>query len=111
MMIFTTALKWADDYFFIKHRDETRGIGGIFYDRFNRHRRMKLGDVFEFSKALGRSFIPTYTELVNRSRDKELPTSSSNGNTSAAAVTPNLTWYMMPAPNSGWKLTAVSNRY
>lgn len=62
---------WADDYFFIKHREETRGIGGIFYDRLTANDDMSWEDIFEFSKALGRSFIPTYTELVNRNRDKE----------------------------------------
>jgi coproporphyrinogen III oxidase len=62
---------WADDYFFIKHRDETRGVGGIFYDRLTATDDMSWETVFEFSKALGRSFIPTYTELVNRNRSKE----------------------------------------
>ncbi len=62
--------KWADDYFFIKHREETRGIGGIFYDRLVATDDLSWGNIFEFSKALGRSFIPTYTELVNRNRDK-----------------------------------------
>jgi coproporphyrinogen III oxidase len=62
---------WADNYFFIKHRDETRGIGGIFYDRLTATDEVTWETVFEFSKALGRSFIPTYTELVNRSRDKQ----------------------------------------
>ncbi|MFA6087519.1 oxygen-dependent coproporphyrinogen oxidase [Mucilaginibacter sp.] len=62
---------WADDYFFIKHREETRGIGGIFYDRLTANDEMSWSDIFEFSKAIGRSFIPIYTELVKRSRDKE----------------------------------------
>ena len=62
---------WADDYFFIKHRNETRGIGGIFYDRLTANDDMSWSDVFEFSKAIGRSFIPIYTELVNRNRNKE----------------------------------------
>lgn len=62
---------WADNYFYIKHRDETRGIGGIFYDRLTATEDISLEAVFEFSKALGRSFIPTYNELVNRNRDKE----------------------------------------
>nr|WP_067061684.1 oxygen-dependent coproporphyrinogen oxidase [Mucilaginibacter sp. L294] len=62
---------WADNYFFIKHRDETRGIGGIFYDRLTATDEITWETVFEFSKALGRSFIPTYTELVNRNRDKQ----------------------------------------
>ncbi|MCR8556796.1 oxygen-dependent coproporphyrinogen oxidase [Mucilaginibacter sp. BJC16-A38] len=60
---------WADDYFFIKHRSETRGIGGIFYDRLAAGNELKWDDIFEFSKALGRSFIPIYTELVNRNRN------------------------------------------
>jgi coproporphyrinogen III oxidase len=63
--------KWADDYFFIKHRDETRGIGGIFYDRLNATEDTSWEDIFEFSKALGRSFAPIYTELINRHRNEE----------------------------------------
>ena len=62
--------KWADDYFFIKHRNETRGIGGIFYDRLTATNEISWETIFEFSKSLGRSFAPIYTELVNRNRDK-----------------------------------------
>ncbi|PAW94071.1 coproporphyrinogen III oxidase [Mucilaginibacter sp. MD40] len=61
---------WADDYFFIKHRAETRGIGGIFYDRLTATDDISWQQVFEFSKAVGRTFAPTYIELVNRNRDK-----------------------------------------
>jgi coproporphyrinogen III oxidase len=59
---------WADDYFYIKHRNETRGIGGIFYDRLAANDELSWDTIFEFSKALGRSFIPVYTELVERNR-------------------------------------------
>jgi coproporphyrinogen III oxidase len=61
---------WADDYFYIKHRNETRGIGGIFYDRLTASDTVSWETIFNFSQALGRSFIPTYIELVNRNRDK-----------------------------------------
>ena len=62
---------WADDYFFIKHRAETRGIGGIFYDRLTPEQAgIRWEDIFEFSKALGRSFIPIYQELIDRNRNK-----------------------------------------
>jgi coproporphyrinogen III oxidase len=62
--------QWADNYFFIKHRNETRGIGGIFYDRLTANEQTSWETLFEFSKTLGRSFIPIYTELVKRNRDK-----------------------------------------
>ena len=62
---------WADDYFFIKHRNETRGIGGIFYDKLAADEKLNWEQVFEFSKAVGRSFAPIYTELVNRNRNRE----------------------------------------
>ena len=62
---------WADDYFFIKHRQETRGIGGIFYDRLNpQSTGLEWSDIFEFSKAVGRTFLPVYVELINRNKDK-----------------------------------------
>ena len=62
---------WADDYFFIKHRQETRGIGGIFYDRLNpQSTGVGWSDIFEFSKAVGRTFLPVYVELISRNKDK-----------------------------------------
>lgn len=55
--------KWCDEYFFLKHRNETRGIGGIFFDDLN-------ADGFEASFALtqdvGRSFIPAYAPIVEK---------------------------------------------
>lgn len=63
--------KWADDYFFIKHRSETRGVGGIFYDRLNPESTgLSWEEIFEFSKAVGRTFLPTYTEIVKRNKNR-----------------------------------------
>ncbi|OAQ40825.1 coproporphyrinogen III oxidase [Pedobacter psychrophilus] len=63
--------KWADDYFFIKHRNETRGIGGIFYDRLTPiNTEISWQQIFEFSKAIGNSFLPIYAELVKENREK-----------------------------------------
>lgn len=62
---------WADNYFFIKHRDETRGIGGVFYDKLTPEKTgLSYEQIFDFSCDLGRSFLPTYTELVNRNRHR-----------------------------------------
>ena len=62
---------WADDYFFINHRQETRGIGGIFFDRLNpQSTGLEWLDIFEFSKAVGRTFLPVYVELINRNKNK-----------------------------------------
>ena len=62
---------WADDYFYIKHREETRGIGGIFYDRLTPSTAgISWEQIFEFSKAVGRSFLPVYTSLIEKNRAK-----------------------------------------
>ncbi|NEU06880.1 oxygen-dependent coproporphyrinogen oxidase, partial [Flavihumibacter sp. R14] len=62
---------WADDYFFIKHRQETRGIGGIFYDRLTPvNSGISWEQLFEFSKAVGRTFLPVYTALIEKNRNK-----------------------------------------
>ncbi len=69
---YTKFKNWADDYFFINHRAETRGIGGIFYDRLTPESAgISWDEIFNFSKAVGRSFVPIYSELVNRNRIKE----------------------------------------
>jgi coproporphyrinogen III oxidase len=62
----------ADDYFFIKHREETRGVGGIFYDRLKpENTGLSFDQLLDFSIAVGNTFIPAYTELIDRNRDKE----------------------------------------
>ncbi len=60
--------KWADDYFYIKHRKETRGIGGIFFDRLSETEEFSMEDRWEFVKTVGETFAPTYTELISRNK-------------------------------------------
>lgn len=64
--------KQADDYFFIKHRNETRGVGGIFYDRLKQDNTgLTFEQLLDFSTAVGDTFLPAYTELIDRNRDEE----------------------------------------
>jgi coproporphyrinogen III oxidase len=58
--------KWADDYFFIKHRQETRGIGGIFFDRLSADGTFSLEDRFRFVQDVGESFAPVYTRFMRK---------------------------------------------
>jgi coproporphyrinogen III oxidase len=62
--------KWADDYFFIRHRNETRGIGGIFFDRLVADGDMSFDKNIAFWKEVGESFAGIYTELMERNRGK-----------------------------------------
>jgi coproporphyrinogen III oxidase len=64
--------KQADDYFFIKHREETRGVGGIFYDRLRpENTDLSFQQILDFSVAVGNTFLPAYTELIERNKDTE----------------------------------------
>ncbi len=53
--------KWCDEYFFIKHRNESRGVGGIFYDYLNTD---QWENDFSFTQDVGRTFLETFTALV-----------------------------------------------
>lgn len=61
---------WADDYFYLKHRDETRGVGGIFFDRLTQTDELSKADRFAFVRDVGQTFAPTYIELLNRHRNE-----------------------------------------
>ena len=53
--------KWCDDYFFLKHRNETRGVGGLFFDDLN---DWEFERCFEFTRAVGDQFLPAYLPIV-----------------------------------------------
>jgi coproporphyrinogen III oxidase len=58
--------QWCDDYFFLKHRNETRGVGGLFFDDLNEPGFEKS---FEFTRAVGDRFLPAYLPII-RARHK-----------------------------------------
>jgi len=60
--------KWADDYFYISHRNETRGIGGIFFDKLTGAETEKEL-IFNFVCGVGRTFCKTYSHIINSKRN------------------------------------------
>jgi coproporphyrinogen III oxidase len=58
--------KWCDDYFYLKHRGEQRGIGGLFFDDLNEGGFDKC---FAFMKSVGDSYIKAYRPIVERRKD------------------------------------------
>jgi coproporphyrinogen III oxidase len=54
--------KWCDEYFHLKHRNEPRGIGGIFYD----YLETDWGATFAFTQDVGRAFRDIYPKIVER---------------------------------------------
>lgn len=58
--------QWCDDYFYIRHRNETRGIGGLFFDDLN---AWGFERCFEFVRRVGDSFFPTYAAIVSKRAD------------------------------------------
>lgn len=57
---------WCDEYFFLKHRAETRGVGGLFFDDLNEG---GFDACFAFQRSVGDSFLDAYLPIVRRRRD------------------------------------------
>ncbi|GAB3223118.1 oxygen-dependent coproporphyrinogen oxidase [Hymenobacter seoulensis] len=58
--------EWADEYFFVTHRQETRGVGGIFFDRLTVGKDGDQDALFAFVREVGEVYGRTYTELLRR---------------------------------------------
>ncbi|NVJ87419.1 MAG: oxygen-dependent coproporphyrinogen oxidase [Algoriphagus sp.] len=57
---------WADEYFYLKHRKETRGVGGIFYDRLTGKDEVEFENILQFSLAIGRLFPEVYGHFMKK---------------------------------------------
>lgn len=58
--------KWCDEYFFLKHRQEARGIGGLFFDDFN---EVSFNHSFAFMQSIGNHFIKAYEPIVRKRKN------------------------------------------
>jgi len=60
--------KWCDEYFYLKHRDEARGVGGLFFDDFNEG---GFENAFAFMQAVGNSYLDAYLPILKKRKDAE----------------------------------------
>ncbi len=60
---------WCDDYFFLKHRNEARGVGGIFFDDLGSDAEGGFDRCFALTRAVGNAFSEAYLPIVDRCRD------------------------------------------
>jgi coproporphyrinogen III oxidase len=58
--------QWCDEYFFLKHRNEPRGVGGVFFDDFS---ELGFERSFAMLRAVGDAFLPAYMPIVKRRRE------------------------------------------
>ena len=59
--------KWCDEYFYLPHRSETRGVGGIFYDDFD---TLPFDQGVEYTKSVGRGFLDAYSQIVANNENR-----------------------------------------
>ena len=57
--------KWAEEYFWLPHRNRARGVGGIFYDRLEGH----FVEHFAFTRDVGEAFLDIYPQIVRKRMD------------------------------------------
>ncbi len=62
--------KWCDEYFYIKHREETRGIGGIFFDHLSGTTAREREQLFAFVQDAAHAFLPAYVPIVEKHRNE-----------------------------------------
>ena len=61
--------KWCDDYFYLKHRKEARGIGGVFFDDLGADGEVSFDHAYGLTQAVGNAFLDAYLPIVERRRD------------------------------------------
>ncbi|APG60860.1 oxygen-dependent coproporphyrinogen oxidase [Christiangramia salexigens] len=70
--------KKCDEYFWNSHRDEARGIGGLFFDYLKENSQQKIGDWYDFVTEVGNSFLKAYLPIIERRKDLDFTEENRN---------------------------------
>jgi len=66
--IYNDHKKWCDEYFYLKHRDETRGVGGLFFDDLN---QWDFETCLNYIKAVGEGFVDAYVPIMHKRKNNK----------------------------------------
>jgi coproporphyrinogen III oxidase len=61
--------RWCDEYFWLKHRNEPRGVGGLFFDDYGADGEVDFDTAFAFMRSVGDHYLPAYLPIVERRKD------------------------------------------
>ncbi|HHQ68705.1 MAG TPA: oxygen-dependent coproporphyrinogen oxidase [Halothiobacillaceae bacterium] len=61
--------QWCDDYFWLKHRDEARGVGGLFFDDYGADGQVDFDQAFAFMRSVGDHYLKAYAPIVEKRKD------------------------------------------
>ena len=88
--VYSEFKQWCDEYFYLKHRNETRGVGGLFFDDLN---RWDFDTCLNFIKAVGEGYITAYLPIVAKRKTRLMGNVNAISNSTAADAMSNLTWF------------------
>ena len=100
--------KWCDDYFFLKHRNEQRGIGGLFFDDLN---TPDFDHCFAFMQAVGNGFTDAYLPIVERRKPRLTVSANAISSFIAAGVMWNSIWCGIAARCSACRPAVVRSLF
>ncbi|MFI9651392.1 oxygen-dependent coproporphyrinogen oxidase [Guyparkeria halopsychrophila] len=61
--------QWCDEYFWLKHRNEPRGVGGLFFDDYGADGQVDFDTAFGFMRSVGDHYLPAYLPVVEKRKD------------------------------------------
>lgn len=99
--------KWCDDYFYLKHRNEQRGIGGLFFDDLN---TPDFDHCFAFMQAVGKGYTDAYLPIVERRKAMAYGERERNFSSTVAVVMSSSIWSGIAALCLACKLAGAPSR-